>query len=305
MKRGTIKAHLNDGKGRRRHGAGRHCRAACCWSARTRAHTTPGRAVGLNRVFRLWVEPTSKILKIYGTAARERRERQSLEGLRGLPGLPERLDAGVDNEFYWVLFEDAGQWNLATLPENIALARQAGQILKTVHSADHNTFSNLPRGIDQEWVSIDFVSTFRRIERYRGRLNISAELIEAARSTRPPFASEPRVSHANPAPDNFLVDHAGSVTLINWEWATLAPPEWDLSRAAWLLGLRSGLATSRAFLDGYGMDLDPAQLDRWTVYHAGMMLVFETENRLDGRLDDLSYLIAELQRAVTGSRTAA
>ncbi len=87
--------------------------------------------------------------------------------------------------------------------------------------------------------------------------------------------------------------------------ATLAPPEWDLSKAIWLLGLRSGLATAQAFAEGYGSTMDPEQLDRWTVYHAGMMLVFETENRLNGRLDDLSYLTAELQRAVTGSRTAA
>ena len=42
-----------------------------------------------------------------------------------------------------------------------------------------------------------------------------------------------------------------------------------------------------------------------TVYHVGMMLVYETENRLAGRLDDLRDLVAELERAVAGSRTAA
>ena len=267
--------------------------------------TTRERAVGANRVFRLWVGSETRILKVYGTAARERRERHSLQALDGISGLPEVLDAGTDDDLNWVLFRDGGQWNLGTLPENQGLAQQAGRILHDVHNADPAFFSNLARGIDQEWVTVDFVSTFRRIERYRGRLGLAPELIEAARSVRPPFAGRPKVAHTDPTPDNFLVDRDGQVTLINWEWATLAPPQWDLSRALWLVGLRSGLATQHSFAAGYGSELDPAQLDRWTVYHAGMMLVFETENRLHGRLDDLNYLVAELQRAVAGSRSAA
>lgn len=267
--------------------------------------TVPGRAVGGNRVYRVWGEAESRVLKVYGTPTRERRERHALESLTGVPGLPTVLERGVDEDLHWAMFKDAGQWNLASLPENVGLARQAGEILRAIHSTDTAAFSNLPRGIDQEWVTIDFISTFRRIERYRGRLNLSPDLIESARAVRPPFASEPRLTHTNPTPENFLVDHVGMVTLINWEWATLAPPEWDLSRAMWLLSVRSGLATSTALAEGYGASMDVAQLDRWTVYHAGMMLVYETENRLDGRLDDLGYLVAELQRAVAGSRTAA
>jgi aminoglycoside phosphotransferase (APT) family kinase protein len=267
--------------------------------------STPERGVGANRVFRVWGETESRVLKVYGTPSRERRERRALEALRGLRGLPVVLDRGFEGDLYWALFADGGQWNLAALPENSGLATRAGAILRAVHEAETDTFSNLPRGIDQEWVSIDFVSTFRRIERYRGRLGLSLDLIEAARSVRPPFASAPRVAHTNPRPGNFLVDHEGAVTLVNWEWATLAAPEWDLSRALWLVGLRSGLSTARALAAGYGQDRDQAQLDRWTVYHAGMMLVYEAENRINARLDDLSYLVAELQRAVAGSRSAA
>ncbi len=267
--------------------------------------TAAGRAVGSNRVFRVWGEQRSRILKVYGTPTRDRRERHALEALAGMPGLPKVLERGIDGDLHWAMFADAGQWNLASLPENQALARQAGQILRAVHSADVSSFSNLPRGIDQEWVSVDFVSTFRRIERYRGRLGLSPEVIEGARGVRPPFASTPRLAHTNPVPDKFIVDHMGTVTLVNWEWATLAPPEWDLSRALWLLGLRSGRATARALADGYGITMDPVQLDRWTVYHCGMMLLFGVENRLDGRLDDLHYLSDELQRAVAGSRSAA
>ncbi len=264
-----------------------------------------GRGAGGNRVFRLWQGGESRILKVYGAQSRQRREHRALEMLAGIPGLPTVLERGFEGEVHWALFRDAGQWSLASLPENQAMARSAGQILAALHHSDPSMFSNLARGIDQEWVTIDFLSTFRRLDRYRGRLGISPDLLEAARNVRPPFASSPRVAHTDPAPDNFVVDGGGNVTLVSWEWATLAPPEWDLSRALWLLTMRSGLATAHALATGYGTRLEPSQLDRWTVYHIGMMLVFETENRLAGRLDDLRDLVAELERAVAGSRTAA
>ncbi len=248
---------------------------------------------------------TTRILKVYGAASGARREQRALHALAGLPGLPTVLERGIDDELHWALFRDAGQWNLGTLPENQGLAQQAGRILQELHRMEAGALSNLTRGIDQEWVSIDFLSTFRRLERYRGRLGISPELVEAARRVRPPFASPPRIAHTDPRPEKFLVDSDGRVTLIDWEWATLAPPEWDLSRALWLVTLHTGLATAHALAHGYRATLDSVQLDRWTVYHCGMILVFETENRLSGRLDDLDYLVNELQRAVTGARTAA
>ncbi|MDH3398707.1 MAG: aminoglycoside phosphotransferase family protein [Acidimicrobiia bacterium] len=272
---------------------------------RTQELTTGERAVGSNRIFRMWTENQTRIMKVYGTAARERRERHSLTALRGIPGIPTVLDRGAEGDIHWAIFEDAGSWNLANLPENSGLTRRAGEILRQVHESETSAISNLARGIDQEWVTVDFVSTFRRVERYRGRLGLSEDLLEAARGVRPPFASEPRVAHTNPAPDNFLVDDRGNVTMINWEWATLAPVEWDLSKVLWLLSLRSGTTAAAGLAEGYGAELDPAQLDRWTVYHAGMMLVYEAENRIKGRLDDLGYLVDELQRAITGSRAPA
>ncbi len=267
--------------------------------------TSRGGAAGANRIFRIWHGGESRVLKVYGAQSRRRREERALEMLAGLPGLPTLLDRGVDGDLHWSLFRDAGQWSLGSLPENQGLAQTAGRILAALHNFEGAAFSNLARGIDQEWVTVDFLSTYRRLERYRGRLNISKELLAAARAVRPPFASQPRVAHTNPAPDNFIVNAGGNVTLIGWEWATMAPPEWDLSRATWLLNLRSGLATARALEQGYGTRLEAAQLDRWTVYHVGMMLVYETENRLAGRLDDLRDLVAELERAVAGSRSAA
>lgn len=262
------------------------------------------RAVGSNRIFRLWTDNSTRILKAYGSASRERRERHALQVLKDAEGLPKVLDRGADGELHWAVFQDAGSWSLNSLPENLSLAKRAGAILRAVHETDPTDMTNLARGIDQEWVTVDFISTFKRLERYRGRLEVSAELLEEARGVRPPFASPPRVAHTNPSPDNFLVNDSGDVTLINWEWATLAPIEWDLSRALWLLSLESGHAAASAFAEGYGATMEPAQLDRWTVYHAGMMLVYESENRIKGRLDDLSYLIDELRRAVTGSKTS-
>lgn len=266
--------------------------------------TSIDRALGANRIYRLWTDEGTRITKIYGTPARERRERHALEALGHIDGLPTVLDRGAESDLHFVIFEDAGRWNLGSLPENLGIAERAGQILAKVHDSEAAPLSNLSRGIDQEWVTVDFLSTFRRLERYRGKIGISVDLIELAREVRPPYASEPRVAHTNATPENFLVDDDGNVTLINWEWATLAPPEWDLSKAVWLTSLKSGLSAAGAVQDGYGRELDAVQLDRWIVYHAGMMLVFEAENTMRNDLDEFDYLIAELQRAVTSSASA-
>lgn len=262
------------------------------------------RLLGTNRVFRIWTTDGTRILKIYGTPARERRESHSLEALAGIEGLPLVLDRGIEDEsVHWTLFNDSGQWNIGALPENARTARRAGAILRSIHDTEPNPLSNLSRGIDQEWVSVDFMSTFRRLERYRAKIGYSAELLERARTVRPPFASEPRVSHTNTIPENFLVDDEGVVTLINWEWATLAPPEWDLTKSLWLMSLKAGPDAAAAFEDGYGRTIDTIQLDRWIVYHSSMMLVFEAESTLRQDRYAYEYLIAELERAVTSSQS--
>ncbi len=99
-----------------------------------------------------------------------------------------------------------------------------------------------------------------------------------------------------------MVDHTGEVTLVSWDWATSVPPEWDLSRAAWLLGLQSGADAAAAFMDGYGEAMALADFDRWVVYHAAMLVVHRSERRSPtASLDDLAYLVEELGRAVAGS----
>lgn len=268
-----------------------------------RIHELTGmeRGQSANRIYRIWRDDHTQIAKIYGTSARERREQHALEALAELEGVPQVLDRGVDGDIHWTLFPDPGRWNLGSLPENPGLARKAGEILRDVHNTDATRISNLSRGIDQEWVAIDFLSTLRRLERYRRRLDIPATLIEAARAVRPPFASDPRSAHTNPVPDNFVVDDDGKVTLINWEWATVAPPEWDLSKATWLLGLQAGPGAAAAFQEGYGRTLDRGQIDRWIVYHSAMTLVFRTERSMETVIGPDELYLSEFRRAVAAS----
>jgi hypothetical protein len=259
------------------------------------------RGQSANRVYRIWVEDTTRVAKIYGTPARERRESHALEVLASLPGTPQLVDRGIEEDTHWAIFEDAGRWNLGTLPENPGLARKAGEILRTVHQTPSDRITNLSRGMDQEWIAVDFLSTLRRLERYRGRLDISGELLANAREVRPPFASDPRAAHTNPVPDNFVVDDSGNITLITWEWATVAPVEWDLSKASWLLGLQAGPSASHALQEGYGRVLDQYQLDRWIVYHTAMTLVFRVERSMDVAIGSHDLYLSEFRRAVAAS----
>ncbi len=268
-----------------------------------RVHELTGmeRGQSANRVYRIWRGDGTEVAKIYGTPARERRETHALEALASLPGTPQIIDRGLEFDIHWATFEDAGRWNLGTLPENPGLARKAGQILRSVHDTSADKITNLSRGMDQEWVAVDFLSTLRRLERYRRRLEISSDILEDAREVRPPYASDPRTAHTNPAPDNFVVDDDGNVTLINWEWATVAPTEWDLSKAAWLIGLHAGPSAAAAFQEGYGRSLDQYQLDRWIVYHSAMTLVFRVERAMDAAIGTHELYLAEFRRAVAAS----
>jgi aminoglycoside phosphotransferase (APT) family kinase protein len=256
---------------------------------------------GRNRVFRLFTPEGTRVLKVYGSPALQRRESHALQALGGVDGLPTPLDRKDDSDHPWVLFTDAGKWNLGSLPENTNLAFRAGEILRGVHDSKAQ-ISNLVRGIDAEWVATDFYSVLRRLQRYRGRLRLPAEIFARASAVPPPPATEPMVSHARAAPKRFVVDDDGAVTLISWEWATLAPPEWDLSRVAWMLGTRVGDRSAEAFQKGYGRGLTGAELERWTVYHSAMLLLFRADDSSkSGTGADLDYLISEFHRSVAAA----
>lgn len=264
--------------------------------------TRPTKSLAKNHHYRIWRNGTSVLLKVYGTPARERRESHAIEALHQLRGIPVRIDGSGTEEPAWALFEDPGQWSLGSLPGSLDAAQKAGVVLRSVHESDPTALSNLARGIDGEWVKVDFASTMRRLARYRGRVGIDADLYAAMAAVPPPKASAARAAHTDPTPEHFVLDGSGAVTLTDWEWATLAPPEWDLSKATWLLRIRAGSAASDALQEGYGRRLGPIQMSRWIVYHAAMLLVYEAEQLMsDAGADSYSDTIDEILRAVEGA----
>lgn len=253
---------------------------------------------GANRVFRIWPGDGAYLIKVYASPTHERRERRALEALEGVTGVPQVIERGSEDELNWVRFVDPGTWSLASLPESPGAARRAGQVLRAVHLADPEPLSNLAGGMDAEWLASDFRSTFERLGRYRRRLQIPPELLEKGTNANPPPCGEPRAAHTNPQPESFLVNEEGEVTLIDWEWATLAPPEWDFSLATWLLRLKAGPVAAAALAEGYGAALSEADLDSWIAYHAGMLLLGEAQTR-DGSLANLGYVVDELRRVLS------
>ncbi len=261
--------------------------------------TRPTKSLAKNSHYRIWRDGTTVLLKVYGTPARERRESHAITALRDLECIPVRLDGSSDEEPAWALFEDPGQWSLASLPGNSEAARKAGAVLRSVHESDPSALTNLTRGIDNEWIQVDFASTIRRLARYRRRVGIDSDLYDAMAAVTPPRASESRAAHTDPTPEHFVLDESGGVTLVDWEWATLAPPEWDLSKAAWLLRARSGSESAAALQDGYGEVLDPIEMSRWIIYHAAMLLIFEAEQRMSNAgADSYSDTVAEILRVL-------
>ena len=260
----------------------------------------PTKTLAQDRLFRIWRQDGPVLLKVYGTPARARRETHALEALTGIDGVPSANATGIEADVSWALFTDPGEWTLGQLPENQRNGVAAGRILRAVHDSDPGALSNLSRRIDAEWVAVDFASTMRRLNRYRGRIGLDAALYEEARAIPTPFASPPRGAHTDPSPQNFAVNEYGDVTLNNWQWATLAPPEWDLSKAVWLAANHAGPKLADGIQEGYGVFVDQEQLARWTVYHAAMRLVYEAEQRMfDKGTDSYEDTVVQLASAVS------
>lgn len=254
---------------------------------------------GTNKVFRLLEESgESTVVKVYATPARERRERHALEALLGVPGVPQILERGATDGMAWVRTTDGGSWSLATLPLNLDLIRKAGVLLRGVHDSGA-PITNLDSGIDGDYVETHFRSTLDRLERYRRRLGLPAAVLEAARrSDNHPVASAPKPAHTRTLPKNFLVNEKGELMLVGWEWATLAPPEWDLSLATWRFSRTLGDDAATALWEGYGGENSIGnRLEPWVAYHAAMQMLEAAEQR-DGRLGDLEYLVNDLAAAV-------
>jgi len=252
---------------------------------------------GVGRLYRVWDGTDTHLVKIYSSVSAERREQQAFENLSDLPGLPQVVNRGVEDGTAWVMFAEPGKWNLASLPESLSLGRKAGELLAALHRHESSHLSNVAHGMDEAWIQADYPSTFKKLERYRGRVHLSGEVVEAALNLNPPATSAQVIIHTDPNPEQFLVDDGGRVTLFHWEWSTLGPPEWDYSRLLWLTRLRAGPDSATGVAEGYGRDMPEEELLRWSVYHSGMMLNQAVEVA-DQQLRGADWLVNELTRTV-------
>lgn len=256
-------------------------------------------ASGANAVFRITEEGfATSIIKVYAVPSREKRERHALEALTGIEGVPKMHNHGIDGDRAWLAMSDGGSWNLSTLPKNVGVVEAAGKTLRNVHSADVN-ITNLVAGIDSDYVRSHYRSTVQRLGRFRRRFGMDQAVLERALNIEPPLATNPVPSHTRPTPNKFVVNESGDVTLVDWEWATLGPPEWDLTLAVWQFAKTHGEDAAAAFRRGYGAELPESRYRSWVAYHSAMMMLDAAEVR-DGRLGDLSYLVDDLTEAVLG-----
>ncbi|MGH8870534.1 MAG: aminoglycoside phosphotransferase family protein [Acidimicrobiia bacterium] len=254
---------------------------------------------GANKVFRVIEGDQSTIVKVYPVTSRERRERHALEALAAVPAVPQIINHGTQGEMAWLKMNDAGHWNLASLPKNLDAVEAAGAALHDIH-ASKAQITNLAAGIDSDYVLSHYRSTIERLGRYRRRFGMEQVVLDKALQLEPPLATAPTPSHTKPTLSKFLVNEEGAITIVDWEWATLAPPEWDLTLAVWRLAARIGEDASAAFRSGYGAELPESRYRPWVAYHAAMMMLEAAEVR-EGRLGDLGYLVDDLTEAVIGT----
>jgi len=257
-------------------------------------------AAGQNSVFRITEsETTTSVLKVYPVGSREKRERHALEALSGIDGVPKIHNHGMDGDLAWLKMSDGGGWNLSSLPKNLEVVESAGRTLRNVHNA-RTQITNLAVGIDSEYVMSHYRSTIQRLGRYRRRFGMQQIVLDKALDIEPPLATEPVPSHTRPTPSKFVVNEMSEVTLVDWEWATLGPPEWDLTLAVWQFAVNHGEDAAAAFRKGYAAELPESRYRSWVAYHSAMMMLDAAEVR-EGRLGDLHYLVGDLTEAVMGT----
>lgn len=254
---------------------------------------------GANKVYRVIEGDQSSIVKVYPVTSRERRERHALEALAAVQAVPRIAGHGTEGEMAWLRMNDAGHWSLASLPKNLEAVEASGAALRGVH-ASKAQITNLAAGIDSDYVLSHYRSTIERLGRYRRRFGMEQIVLDKALQLEPPLATAPAPSHTKPILSKFVVDEDGTITIVDWEWATLAPPEWDLTLAVWRLAARIGEDAAAAFRSGYGAELPESRYRPWVAYHSAMMMLEAAEVR-EGRLGDLSYLVDDLTEAVLGT----
>lgn len=257
-------------------------------------------AAHANQVFRVVEdEARSHVVKVYPVPSRQKREAHALQELAQVEGVPRFLDQGVDGDLSWLKMTDGGAWNLASLPKNIHVIESAGRILRGIHNASAH-MTNLALTIDSDYVLSHYRSTIERLGRFRRRFGMDQQVLTKALDIEPPLATSPVPVHTRPTPSKFVVDDEGKVTLVDWEWATLGPPEMDLTLAVWQFARQNGEDAAAAFRKGYGAELPESRYRSWVAYHSAVMMLDAAEVR-EGRLGDLSYLLDDLTEAVLGT----
>lgn len=245
------------------------------------------------RMFRIMRPEGTSILKVYNSESWSRREERALSSVEALKGAPSVIDRGLTEGLAWIRMADPGSWTLATLPENTSAAFKAGEILRRLHSNESASLTNLSGGMTAETVQREFLLVFERLERYRRRLQLPRETIEKALAGNRPMSSSPVSSHTQPTAHNFYVDSDGEVTLMDWGWATVSPPEWDYSLAWWSLTTNAGVAAANAMGEGYGAALTDEILQPWVVFHLGTNLLQRAEST-SGHFEELEEMVNEL-----------
>lgn len=256
-------------------------------------------ASGANKVFRVMEDNQSTIVKVYPVSSRERRERHALEALVNTASAPRIIDHGLDGDSAWMKMTDGGRWSVASLPKNLDVVEAAGNVLRQIH-ASTGEITNLSSGIDADYVLSHYRSTVERLGRFRRRFGMDQVVLDRALELEPPLATAPTLSHTKPLLTKFVVNDESEVTLVDWEWATLAPPEWDLTLAVWQVAGRIGEDAAASFRSGYGAELPESRYRPWVAYHAAMMMLEAAEVR-EGRLGDLQYLVNDFTEAVMGT----
>lgn len=245
------------------------------------------------RLFRIMRPEGSSLLKVYNSPSWSRREERALNAVQSLSGTPRLIERGAEGDMTWVRLEDPGSWTLATLPENSAAAHRAGEILRSLHSSDPGDMTNLSGGMTSETVESEYTLVFERLERYRRRIQVPRSVLEQALAAPKPKSSTPCSSHTQPLASKFFVDNDGEVTLMDWGWATVSPPEWDYSLAWWSIMTNAGSAAATAMGRGYGAELGDDVLQPWVVFHLGTNLLQKAEST-SGHFEELENMVREL-----------
>jgi hypothetical protein len=171
--------------------------------------------------------------------------------------------------------------------------------LRGIHDSNAD-ITNLAAGIDAEYVLSHYRSTIERLGRYRRRFGMDQSVLDRALLLEPPIATDPVPAHTKPTLSKFVIDESGSITIVDWEWATKAPKQWDQSLALWRIAARIGEDAAAAFRKGYGSEMPESSYRPWVAYHSAMMMLEAAELR-EGKLGDLSYLVDDLTEAVLGT----